>query len=94
MKRLILFWTLITSNRATPPAISKKINKFSIGVCLLFSITWIEPGGLAWVVISLSPYLVVFAMAFVPCVLISVIWFWWQEAGRLRAKGVDTLDEK
>lgn len=89
MKRLTLFWELLIANQSVPAESFKKLFRFALGVSILFSLAYVRPAALFILVIALSPYLVIFAMAFIMCLLIIVIWFWWQEAGRLIEKGVD-----
>lgn len=94
MKRFHLFWELLIANQSVPEKSFKKLFRFSLGVSILFALAYVRPAALFILVLSLSPYLVIFSMAFIMCLLITVVWFWWQEAGRLRAEGIDTLDEE
>lgn len=94
MKRLALFWDLVRRDNQIPDASFKKLAKFALGVSILFALAWYPPIYLVIALVSLAPYLVIFSMAFIISLLVCAVWFWWQEAGRLRAKGVDTLDEE
>lgn len=94
MKRFSLFWELITADQTVPDKVFKKLFNFSLGVSILFALAYVEPAALVVLVLALSPYLAILAMTLIISLMVSVLWYWWQEAGRLRKKDIDTLDEE
>lgn len=91
MNRLSLFWSLICKDKQIPDMSFKKLRNFSFGVSLLFTAALTRPIDLLIAGIAVAPLAVIFTVSLIVCLLISAVWFWWQEAGRLIKKDIDNL---
>jgi hypothetical protein len=94
VKRLGIFWNLVTTDQEIPDKSFKKLKKFAFWISVLFTLVYVNP--LQWVIalLSLAPLAVIFVMAFIPCLFFCAIGYWWSKSGDISKNGVDPDDEE